>query len=221
MTATTVYNGLRKDILDISLKPGEMIGEVEIAERFGVSRTPTRDAIKALVSEGLLEVRPHIGTFVSLINIRKVADFVFIRNALETAVQKELCATFNPVYAMSLEKILKRQAAIIDSEQTEETQWEFIQSDNQFHERIFEIAGRSGIWDVICSNGQHYSRFRTLLVKCQSDPLDTLYEQHRQIMDALVAHDWPTLEAVINTHVTQGFKRSIEIMDNYSSFFTS
>ena len=54
MTSTDVYNSLKHDILYLNLKPGDMISELEICKQYGVSRTPARDAIKALVAEVLL-----------------------------------------------------------------------------------------------------------------------------------------------------------------------
>ena len=57
-----VYEDLKAMILTFKLKPGEAIGEVDIAQKFGVSRTPVRDAFKRLEAEGLIEVKSHSGT---------------------------------------------------------------------------------------------------------------------------------------------------------------
>ena len=103
MTSVDVYNSLKHDILYLNLRPGDMISELEICKQYGISRTPARDAIKALVAEGLLEVRPHVGTFISLIDLSKVSDSVFIREVLEQAVLKELCPNFNSYDALNLE----------------------------------------------------------------------------------------------------------------------
>ena len=174
MTSTDVYNSLIHDILYLNLKPGDMISELEICKQYGISRTPARDAIKALVAEGLLEVRPHVGTFISLIDLSKVSDSVFIREVLEQAVLKELCPNFNSYDSLNLEVILSQQSALVHGERTSETSWDFIQLDNKYHEKLFEIAGKTGIWNSICSTNQHYNRFRTLLVKCDLDDIEIL-----------------------------------------------
>lgn len=220
MSSANVYNGLRHDILYLNLKPGSMISEFEICNQYGVSRTPARDAIKALVSEGLLEVRPHVGTFISLIDLSKVSDTVFIREVLEQAVLKELCPIFNSYDALNLEVILSQQASLINEEPTQDTSWDFIQLDNKFHEKLFEIAGKTGIWNSITSTSQHYNRFRTLLVKCNLDNIEKLYAQHQTICRALIAHDQKTLSKTVTEHVTSGFKRFSEVMEKYSEYFS-
>lgn len=220
MTSVDVYNCLKHDILYLSLRPGDMISELEICKQYGISRTPTRDAIKALVAEGLLEVRPHVGTFISLIDLSKVSDSVFIREVLEQAVLKELCPNFNSYDALNLEAILSQQSALVHGKRTSETSWDFIQLDNKYHEKLFEIAGKTGIWNSICSTNQHYNRFRTLLVKCDLDDIEKLYEQHKQIYNFLLSHDEENLHIIINKHVTSGFKRCHEVMEKYSRYFT-
>jgi len=220
MSSVNVYNGLRHDILYLNLKPGSMISEFEICHQYGVSRTPVRDAIKALVSEGLLEVRPHVGTFISLIDLSKVSDTLFIREVLEQAVLKELCPIFSTYDALNLEVILSQQASLINEEPTPDTSWDFIQLDNKFHEKLFEIAGKTGIWNSINSMSQHYNRFRTLLVKCNLDNIEKLYAQHQAIYRSLIAHDEVTLNTTINEHVTSGFKRCSEVMEKYSQYFS-
>lgn len=219
MASSNVYNGLKHDILYLNLKPGSMISEFEICQQYGVSRTPVRDAIKALVVEGLLEVRPHIGTFISLIDLSKVSDTVFIREVLEQAVLKELCSIFNSYDALNLEVILSQQAALINEVPNPETSWDFIQLDNKYHQKLFEIAGKSGIWNSINSMSQHYNRFRTLLVKCNLDNIEKLYEQHRTILNSLISHDEEILKETVTEHVTSGFKRCSEVMEKYSQYF--
>lgn len=219
MASSNVYNGLKHDIFYLNLKPGSMISEFEICQQYGVSRTPVRDAIKALVVEGLLEVRPHIGTFISLIDLSKVSDTVFIREVLEQAVLKELCPIFNSYDALNLEVILSQQAALINEVPNPETSWDFIQLDNKYHQKLFEIAGKSGIWNPINSMSQHYNRFRTLLVKCNLDNIEKLYEQHRTILNSLISHDEEILKETVTEHVTSGFKRCSEVMEKYSQYF--
>ena len=80
--ASKVFQKIEKDILDGTFRTGENLTEVTLCERFGVSRTPVRDAFKRLEREGLLEIRPHIGTFVSLIDLRTVSDILYMRCTL-------------------------------------------------------------------------------------------------------------------------------------------
>ena len=94
-TYQQVYHKLREEILHLELPPGTSIGEIDTAARFKTSRTPVRDAFKILEIEGLLEIRPHIGTFVSLIDLRTVSDILYMRCTLEQSIFRELAKNLN------------------------------------------------------------------------------------------------------------------------------
>ena len=75
-TSEAVYQKLKEQILYLELPPGSAISEIDTAAKYEMSRTPVRDAFKMLESEGLLEIRPHIGTFVSLIDLNMISDIL-------------------------------------------------------------------------------------------------------------------------------------------------
>src|SRR5689334_14891947 len=81
--ATQLYPKLRELIVTAVLRPGEPLSEARVAEQFGVSRTPVREAFKRLAEEGFLRIYPQLGTFVSPIQLDAVADSQFIRETLE------------------------------------------------------------------------------------------------------------------------------------------
>ena len=89
-TSDVVYSQLKERILHLELPPGAAISEIETAAAYHISRTPVRDAFKRLEQEGLLEIRPHIGTFISLIDLNAVSDVLYIREVLEFSVFSDL-----------------------------------------------------------------------------------------------------------------------------------
>lgn len=102
-SSNIVYECLKKDILNLKLAPGCAISETDMASKYSVSRTPVRDAFKALAQEGLLEVKPHIGTFVSLIDINQISDVLYIRKVIEQSILKDLCSSFCEADTLKLE----------------------------------------------------------------------------------------------------------------------
>lgn len=76
---------LERDILSGALKPGQKLDEEELAARFGMSRTPVREAIKALSSTGLLEVRQHQGAYVASLTLEAISEMVEVMSVLEVA----------------------------------------------------------------------------------------------------------------------------------------
>lgn len=219
MTANEIYEELKNDILFLTLKPGDMISETELCEKYGISRTPIRDVIKRLVAEDLLEVKPHVGSFVSHIDLNKVSDTIFIRQSLELSILREICATFNMSHALPLQQLLAQQELLVQREATEDITFPFSLSDNAFHAKLYEIAGRPGVWQTVFSLNHHYLRYRNLLVQCHFDPVTMLYAQHCQILEDLIAHDFEALSHHSIEHITSGFQRSTDIMSTYQDYF--
>jgi GntR family transcriptional regulator, rspAB operon transcriptional repressor len=81
--SSKIYSDLRTELVSLQRRPGEVISEAEIALSYGVSRTPVREAILKLSDEGLLEIFPQSGIFVSRIPIAALPEAILIRKSLE------------------------------------------------------------------------------------------------------------------------------------------
>lgn len=97
-----VFETLKREILDLKLEPGRMISENEICERFGVSRTPVRDALRLLQEQGFVETVPYRGTYVTLLSLDNIKQMIYMRVAVETMVLRDFLKVQNP---MTLEEI--------------------------------------------------------------------------------------------------------------------
>ena len=84
-----VFETLKREILDLRLKPGQMISENEICDRFGVSRTPVRDALRLLQEQGFAETIPYRGTYVTLLSLDNIKQMIYMRVAVETMVLRD------------------------------------------------------------------------------------------------------------------------------------
>ena len=80
-----VYETLRRKVLTLELPPGAALSENELAAALGVSRTPVRESLILLADEGLVQVFPQVGTFVSRVDPDRVRDAQFLREAVELA----------------------------------------------------------------------------------------------------------------------------------------
>ena len=80
-----VYETLRRKVLTLDLPPGTALSENELAAALGVSRTPVRESLILLADEGLVQVFPQVGTFVSRVDPDRVRDAQFLREAVELA----------------------------------------------------------------------------------------------------------------------------------------
>ena len=221
-TYQQVYRKLREEILHLELPPGTSIGEIETAARFQTSRTPVRDAFKILEIEGLLEIKPHIGTFVSLIDLRTVSDILFTRCTLEKAVYKDLANTLDKSQEYRVHLLLQKQEELISSDlSAEELSRAFILNDNAFHYALYELAGKQNIMHFYAAINAQYERFRTFINLSGRDELKKLYEEHAVLWSHILNKEYDALEDCITHHLYDGFNSSMKVISNYPEYFLS
>lgn len=219
-TSETVYQQLKEQILHLDLPPGSAISETDTASQYNVSRTPVRDAFKALEMEGLLEIQPHVGTFVSLIDLNEISDILYMREVLEQAVLRDLSMHFTQSHLLKFNIILENQKNLLASDLDEiSMSREFIKLDNEFHSSLFELAGKRNVWLFLSLVNQQYERFRTFINRTGKTNLEALYEEHCVILDSISNRDLDTLSKTITDHIYGGFNRSSSVICNYPSYF--
>src|SRR5450631_2439139 len=104
-----IYSDLRAELVSLQRRPGEPVSEAEIALSYGVSRTPVREAILKLSDEGLLEIFPQSGSFVSRIPVGALPEAILIRKALETTTAQLAAERATASQILALHSILERQ----------------------------------------------------------------------------------------------------------------
>lgn len=220
-TSDTVYTQLKEDILHLVLAPGEAISEIETAAKYNVSRTPVRDAFKSLEKEGLLEIRPHIGTFISLIDVNQISDLLYMREVMEQSVLCDLSHSITQAQALNLRIALKEQETLLadSSFSAEERGIHFLKADNDFHRSMFITAGRENVWKVLTAQNQHYERFRALLNLSSLESLNALYEAHVRILDAVNQRDEAIIKKEITNHIYDGFTKGTDSILKYERYF--
>lgn len=190
-----IYDALRNAIISVAVLPGQAISETEMAASFGVSRTPIREALIRLADEGLIDIYPQAGTFVSRIDLAAVREAQFVRQTLETAVAIQAASTSAGVTVF--EPILERQErAIRDGDFGE-----FFASDEDLHRKVFEVAGHGATWRLVQAAKSHLDRVRQLERPAEATLLEML-RQHRAIAAAIVAGDPDAAAEVVREHAT-------------------
>ena len=194
--AATIYQTLRTDIVQMRLMPGVRLSENELGLRFGTSRTPVREAILRLVDEGLIEVRPQRGSFVSRISLQAVKRARFVRSALELAIIRQAATHGVPDTAM-----VAAERAIADQQAAGNDPLLFKDADDAFHRVFADAIGFGDLWSVVESQKAQFDRIR-LLGLPDVTPVDLLIGQHRAILDAVRAQDPETAENALRAHLS-------------------
>ena len=198
--AGEAYLWLRREVLAARLRPGQTLSENEIAARLGVSRTPVREAIIRLEGEGLLTVRPQIGTVVAPIDLDAVADGQFLREAIECRTATLAAARVRPADARELRALLRDQARAV----ARHDQAAFLLLDDGLHRHLVTMAGRPRLWHTVEEVKAQLDRVRVLSLE---DPawLATILAQHRDIVEAVLAGDAARAASAMETHVRAVF----------------
>ena len=220
-TSDTVYNKLREQILHLELPPLTAVSEIETAAKYDVSRTPVRDAFKMLEAEGLLEIRPHVGTFVTQIDLHMISDILYMREQLEQAILKDLSQRYDETCEQCIQMSLQRQKEIIEADlPIEELSRAFIVEDNKFHYILNDLAGRRNVAVLFNFIVAQYERFRTLVNLEGKETLTKLYQEHVEIIRCIARKDNDMLTKLISKHINEGFNHSAEvIMKRYPEYF--
>ena len=127
--ASKIYSDLRIELVSLERRPGEVISEAQIALSYGVSRTPVREAILKLSDEGLLEIYPQSGIFVSRIPIAALPEAIIIRKALEETTARLAAERATSSQILALRSVLERQREACAAGDSDT----FHQADELFH----------------------------------------------------------------------------------------
>ena len=214
------YQSIREQILYLEIAPGASISEIDTATKYNISRTPVRDVFKALEAEGLLEIKPHIGTFVSLIDLDMISDILYIREVMEQAIFKDLATTYDKSQEYRIQLVLQEQKEILESDMSkEEMSRAFIIADNRFHHTLYELAGKNHVATFFNSINSQYERFRTFINMSGKHDLQRLYEDHVAIAECIAANDLIGLQDRISHHIYDGFNASALEVKKHPEYF--
>lgn len=208
-----IIQQLKREILDLTLKPGDLLSEGILTERFQLSRTPIRDILKQLEAEGYIKIYPQRGSIVSYIDLDSVEQIIFLRNTLEKEVFKNLKSGFTLSMAHNLGGILRAQESCIQDKNDLTC---FLKQDDIFHQTCFKYAGREFLWDVIQQFNVHYLRYRELNMQ-QEEKLSELIEEHRTLLKYLQNTEDINIDKLMNHHL-QSDLTTFEFTDKFDQF---
>jgi len=212
--AQQIQQELRRAIVTLELPPGAPLSENEVALRFGVSRQPAREAMIALAKLGLVRVVPQRGTVVVKISARQVMQVRFIREALETAIVRQACARFDPMFRASIDTILAAQRkAALDNDFTT-----FQEHDERFHAALAAGADAELAWQSVIDIKCHMDRVCHLTLLDQKTVLG-LIKQHETILAAIDAGDADAADRAMRHHLTEVLRSLPRVLADRADLF--
>lgn len=215
LTAKKLYELLKEDIIQLRLEPGLSISEKGISEKYNVSRTPVREAFLLLSQEGLLDIYPQKGTFVSLIDLSAVEEARFLREHMERAIIKLACTTnFPEEKLISLEMNVKVQQLCIKKKDYIEA----FKADEEFHKTIFEGCNKLRTWNTICQVEMDFQRIR-MLTLTSNLKVDDITSQHIVLIDSIKNKKPEVADEIMKNHLTMINFNLNKIKETYPKYF--
>ncbi|MDI3405261.1 GntR family transcriptional regulator [Streptomyces cavernicola] len=190
-----VTRQLRDEILDGVRCPGSKLVERELAAELGVSRLPVRDALKALVNEGLVTPRPRTWAVVREFSPTDISDLDEVRCALETL-------TFRLAAQRSTRAGLERLRADLDAELAAAREGDAVRARRaaaDFHETVTWLAANE-----LLSELERTLRSRMRWLLSRHDDLLAVAQEHEELYDAIASRDVPRVEELVLKHLETG-----------------
>ena len=205
---------LRDSILHGELQPGQRIRQEVIAERFGASRLPVREALRMLESDGLVTLVANTGAWVSRLSLRECSEVYRIRERLEPLLLAE------SIPLLSGETIA-RLAEYADAMEVAEDIETFLRLDREFHLLSLSAAETTLLSDMVkrmWNTTQHYRRAFALLVDSRGNR--AIHHEHHLIVDSIVRGDVEDAERLQVAHLRRtrlALEQHPEIFDESTS----
>ena len=194
-----VAEQLRQRIFRRELEPGGWIDELKIAEEFGISRTPLREALKVLAAEGLVTMKVRRGAYVTEMSDKDLRDVYHLLSLLESDAAGVVAAQADPEQLRELEQLHADLAAAVGERDR------FFAINERIHMRILEMADNRWRSQMVADlrKVMKLNRHNSLL---KSGRIEESLAEHRTVMAALAARDADASVQRMRTHFANGLE---------------
>lgn len=199
--ASATQAEIEKLILSGAYAPGAKLGEEELAERLGVSRGPVREAFRGLEELGLIRFEKNRGVFVRKVSIDEANQSYVVRGALEGLAGRIVAEKISADETKLLQSIVKRMERAIARRHYSE----YVDLNYEFHGTIVGLTDNAKLIHVYRAIANELLLFRNE----SRAPGETL-DEHRAIVDKIVAHDADAAAAALHDHIDGGRRRMLE-----------
>ncbi len=195
-----VYNLLREKIISKEFAEGERLDIEDISKHLGVSKTPIKEALSHLESEGLVRILSRSGTFVSNFTVKDIEDYFDVRRVLECYAVEMICLSANEREINILEKMVDNLGDLAKHPDIKAIYPDYLKLDHEFHHKMVSLTKNKRLQEAHERENLHaqmarirYRSFERELSKSQNE--------HEQIILALQKRDLKNAILEINSHL--------------------
>ena len=202
--STRAYEILKKQILTLALKPGDMLTEVELSEKLGISRTPIRSALQRLVMDSFVESIPKQGNFVAKLTVDSFVEVYQIREVLELLSIKLAALNWVDDEIDRLKKIVDKQNELSGDMNLDTV--DYLILDMEFHKTLSSISHNKLLYDEIVKVNELYYRYNYYATYKSRAKLTV--SEHYKLIEAIELRDIAASERMMKEHLA-GVKENI------------
>jgi DNA-binding GntR family transcriptional regulator len=198
-----VAEALRERIFSGGLKPGDWVDELALAEEFGISRTPLREAIKVLAAEGLITMKLRRGAYVTEVESQELSEIYHLMALLESDAAATVAAKASQAEIAELEKLHAQLEASASLDVSQ-----FFAANEAFHMRLLQLSHNR--WrDQIVADLRKVMKLSRAQSLTKAGRLQESLEEHRQIMAALKSRNADAARQAMHAHISHGREAAI------------
>ena len=183
-TADKLISDIRKEVSSGILKPGDQLEVTALAKRFGVSRTPIREAIRTLVESGVLETRPRKGSFVRVLSAKQLLDLFQVAAELEGMACRLAALSLTKENVEAIERGLAKCTQAAEAQNNAE----YAMANLDFHTAIHNASGNDWLIEQLRQLQINLNSYRTMPYEIRGR-LNKSTDEHKIICDAILSGD--------------------------------
>jgi DNA-binding GntR family transcriptional regulator len=204
---SAVVRRLEEEIVSGALAPGTRLDEVQLAERYGLSRTPLREALAQLAASGMVEIRPRSGAFVTQLTPRAMLEILSFSAEIEAIAAGWAATRMTQTERTHLLELQERAGHAVTGGDTDT----YFDLNRDFHEAIYAGAHNSYVQEAAHQLFLRGAPYRRLQLR-QRGRLATSHAEHQGVADAILAEDGPAAASCIRAHIMIQGDRFMEFL---------
>jgi DNA-binding GntR family transcriptional regulator len=188
-----IYRELRERIVFGNIAPGDRLIEADLAARFGVSKTPVREALLTLEAEGLVIVRPHRGAVVSRLSVAEWTDLIYLRDVLEVGALNEIMAGMTNAHFVNADAALADMTAACGAQDY----LTYRRAQRRLHAIILGVPGHPSLPEAAVQLNDRLDRYGRMLVTRDPAHWAGDLEMNRRRLELIRERDTASYAAMI------------------------
>lgn len=205
---------IKENIISLDLAPGSQISENELSVAMGLSRTPVREALMDLAKVKVVLITPQKKSVVAPIDYDMVDESRFMREVMECAVIELVCEMATDKDLHGLDENVKLQNFYLADGNFEQ----IMRLDDEFHERLFNIAQKSDVYTLTKNILIHFDRVRNMALSSVSDL--KIVQDHGKLVEAIRARDAAEARRLMQHHLNRYKFDAEAIREKYPQYFS-